>query len=58
VSKASHILTAMGIKDSLVLNAVRVSFGSTNTLQVVESLVVKLSELVNKLSAVIRQAAV
>ncbi len=58
VTKASHVLTAMGIEDSLALNAVRVSFGSTNTLQDVESLVAKLRELVNKLPAVIRQAAV
>ena len=58
VTKASHVLTAMGIADNLALNAVRVSFGSTNTLQEVESLVTKLQELVNKLPAVIRQAAV
>ena len=58
VTKASHVLTAMGIEDSLALNAVRVSFGSTNTLQDVEPLVAKLHELVNKLPAVIRQAAV
>lgn len=58
VTKASHVLTAMGIEDSLALNAVRVSFGSINTLQDVESLVAKLQQLVNKLPAVIRQAAV
>ncbi|MFT5597160.1 MAG: cysteine desulfurase [Urechidicola sp.] len=58
VTKASHVLTAMSIEDSLALNAVRVSFGSTNTRQDVESLVVKLRELVNNLPAVIRQAAV
>ena len=58
VTKASHVLTAMGIENNLALNAVRVSFGSTNTLQEVEALVTKLQQLVNKLPAVIRQAAV
>lgn len=58
VTKASHVLTAMGIENNLALNAVRVSFGSTNTLQEVESLVTKLQQLVNKLPAVIRQTAV
>lgn len=58
VTKASHVLTAMGIDDNLALNAVRVSFGSSNRLQEVESLVTKLLELVNRLPAVMRQAAV
>ena len=58
VTKASHVLTAMGIEDNLALNAVRVSFASTNTLQDVDSLMAKLQQLVNKLPAVIRQAAV
>lgn len=56
VTKASHVLTAMGISDDLALNAVRVSFGSTNTWQEVESLLTKLQALVNKLPTVMRQA--
>lgn len=58
VTRTSHVLPAMGIEDSLALNAVRVSFDSTNTFQDIESLVTKLHDLVNKLPAVIRQAAV
>jgi cysteine sulfinate desulfinase/cysteine desulfurase-like protein len=48
----------MGVDDYLALNAIRVSFGVTNTLQEVDMLVAKLQELINKLPAVIRQAAV
>jgi cysteine desulfurase len=58
VTSPSHVLKAMGIDDNLALNAVRVSFGSNNTLQEVEALVSKLKELINRLPAVIRQAAV
>ena len=58
VTKASHVLTAMGIDESLALNAVRVSFGMSNTLQEVDALVSKLQDLIDKLPAVIRQAAV
>ncbi len=58
VTSPSHVLKAMGIDDNLALNAVRVSFGSNNTLQEVEALVSKLRELINRLPAVIRQVAV
>ena len=58
VDRPSHVLKAMGVDDMLALNAVRVSFGMENTLQDVEHLLATLHELVNKLPAVIRQAAV
>ena len=58
VTEPSHVLSAMGIDENLALNAIRVSFGMDNSLQDVENLAVKLQELVNKLPAVIRQAAV
>ena len=58
VTRPSHVLSAMGVDDSLALNAIRVSFGMENSLQDVEMLVTKLQELVNKLPAVMRQAAV
>jgi cysteine sulfinate desulfinase/cysteine desulfurase-like protein len=48
----------MGVDDNLALNAIRVSFGMSNSLQDVEALFAKLQELVNKLPAVIRQVAV
>ncbi|MBT8435437.1 MAG: cysteine desulfurase [Gammaproteobacteria bacterium] len=57
VTEPSHVLGAMGIENSLALNAIRVSFGMENSLQDVEALVAKLVELVNKLPAVMRQAA-
>ena len=58
VDRPSHVLKAMGVDDMLALNAVRVSFGIENTLQDVEALLATLENLVNKLPAVIRQAAV
>jgi len=58
VNKASHVLTAMGVDEGLALNAVRASFGMSNTLQEVDALVAKLRDLIGKLPAVIRQAAV
>jgi cysteine desulfurase len=58
VTEPSHVLTAMGVPHELALNAVRVSFGMNNSLQDVEMLSSKLQELINKLPAVIRQAAV
>ena len=58
VNKASHVLTAMGVDDGLALNAVRASFGMSNTLQEVDALVSKLRDLIDKLPAVMRQAAV
>ena len=57
VTEPSHVLTAMSVDSNLALNAIRVSFGMSNTLQDVELLVTRLHELVNKLPAVIRQAA-
>jgi cysteine desulfurase len=58
VNKASHVLTAMGVDEGLALNAVRASFGMSNTLQEVDALASKLRDLIGKLPAVIRQAAV
>ena len=58
VTRASHVLSAMGVNDSLALNAIRVSFGMSNTLQEVDALVSKLQDLINRLPAIIRQAAV
>jgi len=58
VTEPSHVLKAMGVDDSLALNAIRVSFGMDNSLQDVEKLVAKLHELVNRLPALVRQAAV
>jgi len=58
VTKASHVLEAMAVNDDLALNAVRASFGMSNTLQEVDALVSKLQDLINKLPAIIRQAAV
>lgn len=58
VTEPSHVLSAMGVADSLALNAIRVSFGMGNSLQDVVALIAKLQELVNKLPAVIRQVAV
>jgi cysteine desulfurase len=57
-TEPSHLLQAVGVDDSLALNAIRVSFGMSNSLQDVEALFAKLQELVNKLPAVFRQAAV
>ena len=48
----------VAIDDDLSLNAIRVSFGMNNSLQDVDALFTKLQELINKLPAVIRQAAV
>jgi cysteine desulfurase len=56
VTEPSHVLKAMGVEDSLALNAIRVSFGMDNNFQDVESLCAKLQELVNRLPAVMRQA--
>ena len=58
VNKASHVLTAMGVDEGLALNAVRASFGMSNTLQEVDALVAKLRDLIDKLPAVIRRTAV
>ena len=57
VTEPSHVLKAMGVDDQLALNAIRVSFGLDNTLQEVEQLIAKLQQLVEKLPAVMRPAA-
>ncbi len=57
VTEPSHVLSAMGVAENLALNAIRVSFGMDNSLQDVDMLFSKLQELVNKLPAVFRQAA-
>ncbi len=57
VTSPSHVLKAMGVADGLALNAVRVSFGMDNSLDEVEQLLAKLHELINRLPAVMRQAA-
>jgi len=58
VTKASHVLEAMSVNDDLALNAVRASFGMSNTLQEVDALVSKLQDLIIKLPAIIRRVAV
>ena len=58
VTKASHVLTSMGIDEGLALNAIRASFGMNNTMQEVDALVSKLQKLIGELPAIIRQAAV
>ena len=58
VTSPSHVLKAMGVDDMLALNAIRVSFGMDNQMADVDMLIGKLSELVEKLPAVIRRAAV
>ena len=57
VTEPSHVLKAMGVDDTLALNAIRVSFGMDNSQQDAEQLVAKLQELVDRLPPVIRQAA-
>ena len=58
VTTPSYVLSAMAVGDSLALNAIRVSFGMSNTLQEVDALVLKLQDLINKLPATLRQTAV
>ncbi len=58
VTEPSHVLKAMGIDDNLALNAIRVSFGMDNSMRDAELLSAKLHELVDKLPAVVRRAAV
>jgi len=57
VTEPSHVLQAMAVDEQLALNAVRVSLGMSNTLQEVDALASRLEALVNKLPAIIRQAA-
>ena len=58
VTEPSHVLKAMSVDSNLALNAIRVSFGMSNSLQEVEALFASLQDRVNKLPAVMRQAAV
>ena len=58
VTEPSHVLKAMSVDTDLALNAIRVSFGTSNSLQDVDALIASLQQLVNKLPAVMRQAAV
>ncbi len=58
VTRASHVLEAMGMEESVALNAVRASLGIDNNLQEIDALASKIEALVNKLPAIIRQAAV
>jgi hypothetical protein len=57
VAKNNRVLISVGIEDILEPNVVTEDFGLTYTLRDVKSLIVNLPELVNKLPAVIRQAA-
>lgn len=58
VTRASHVLEAMGVDDQLALNAIRVSLGTGNNVQEVNALVNRLETLINKLPAIMRQAAI
>lgn len=57
VTKPSHVLTAMGIDDTLALNAVRVSFGITNTVDDVDAVIGRIHQLVDSLPLAMRRAA-
>ena len=45
--KPSKVLSEIGVEDSLNLSSLRISFGSTNTLQEVEFLIKNLSKILN-----------
>ncbi len=57
VTRASHVLEAMGIDQSIALNAVRASLGVNNSLQEVDALASRIEALVDRLPAIIRQVA-
>lgn len=57
-TKASDVLSAMGVDKGLALNTIRASFDTSNSLQEVDTLASTLQELINKLPATIRLAAV
>ncbi len=57
VTKPSHVLTAMGVDDSLALNAVRVSFGMSNSTQDVDAVLTRIHQLVDSLPLAMRRAA-
>ncbi len=54
----ARLTTIPGIDDNLALNATRVSFGMDNSMRDAELLSAKFHELVDKLPAVVRRAAV
>lgn len=58
VTEPSHVLRAMGVDESVALNAVRVSFGMENTFEHIDQLIETMTNLINQLPAVMRQAAV
>ncbi|MDH5355082.1 MAG: cysteine desulfurase [Gammaproteobacteria bacterium] len=58
VTRASHVLQSMGVEDQLALNAIRVSLGTGNDVQQINALINRLETLINKLPAIIRQAAI
>ena len=58
VTEPSHVLRAMGIDEGMALNAVRVSFGMQNTFEQIDQLIETMTNLINQLPAVMRQAAV
>ncbi len=57
VNRPRHVLKAMGVDNGLAPNTARVRFGMNNSLQDVDDLVAQLQTLINRLPAVIRQAA-
>jgi cysteine desulfurase len=57
VTQPSHVLSAMGVDEALALNAVRVSFGSENTIQQIDQLIALLHNLINQIPASFRRAA-
>ena len=58
VTEPSHVLEAMGVDVELALNAVRVSFGTGNSVEDVDRLVNKIQQLIDNLPEVIRRMAV
>ncbi len=57
VTQPSHVLKAMGVDDTLALNAVRVSFGSDNTFQQIDQLIALLHSLINQVPVSFKRAA-
>jgi cysteine desulfurase len=57
VTRPSHVLSAMGVDETLALNAVRVSLGMDNTRKQIDALIATMNDLINSLPAVVRQAA-
>ncbi len=57
VTQPSHVLKAMGVDEDLALNAVRVSFGSDNTLKQIDQLIALLHSLINQVPDNFRRAA-